>query len=182
MDVEIACITQRTDSVQLTEPQNHLLSPQHANDPDAGMDLDGDTDPSKHFLIARRPVLGSLDSDVHNVMPKWGQNKDVGAHTQMGGRWSLDENPSGGDDAVLTSSVEHIPPTLINDSHDVFAVFGTAAGPEDDPDDSEWLDSLSVRADTQSIILGDSEDEDDGEIEDDDEMLSGDEAVLAGDT
>lgn len=48
-------------------------------------------------------------------------------------------------------------------------------------DDSEWLDGASVRADTQSIIAGDSEDEDDGETgEDDDEMLSGDEAVMAG--
>jgi len=180
MDVEIACITQRTDSVQLAESQNHLLSPQHANDSDAGMDLDGDTDPFKRSLSACRPVL---NSDIHNIMPKWGQNKDVGAHTQMGGRWSLDENPSSRDDAVLASSIEHIPPTLTNDSHDVLAVFGTPDSHEDDPDDSEWLDNLSVRADTQSIILGDSEDEDDGETsEDDDEMLSGDEAVLAGDT
>jgi len=175
MDVEIVGITQRTDSVQLTEPQKHLLSPQHANDSDAGMDLDGDTDPSKRFPNARKPVL-----DVHNGLPKWGQGEDVGTHTRMGGRWSLAENPSSGDDTVLVaSSIEHLPPTHTNDSHGIYAIFGAPGSHEDDPEDSEWLDSLSVRADTQSVILGDSEDEGDGGSEDD-EMLSGDEAVLAG--
>jgi hypothetical protein len=175
MDVEIVDITQRTDSVQLTEPQKHLLSPQHANDSDAGMDLDGDTDPFK-CSNARKPVL-----DVNHGLPKWGQDEDVGTHTRMGGRWRLAKNPSSGDDTVLaTSSIEHLPPTHTNDSHDIYAIFGAPNSHEDDPEDSEWLDSLSVRADTQSVILGDSEDEGDGGTSEDDEMLSGDEAVLAG--
>jgi hypothetical protein len=178
MDVEIVCITQRTDSVQLAEPQKCLLSPQHANDSDAGMDLDGDTNPSKRFPNARKPV-----PDVHSGHPKWGQDEDiqVGTHARMGGRWSLAENPSSGGDTVLASGIEHSPPTHTDDSHNIYAVFGAPDSHEDDPEDSEWLDSLSVRADTQSITLGDSEDEGDGGTSEDDEMLSGDEAVLAGD-
>ena len=177
MDVEIACITQRTDSVQLAEPQKHLLSPQHTNDSEAGMDLDGNIGPSKHFPSARRLVL-----DVHDGLPERGQDKDIGTHTWIGGRWSLAENPSSGDGTVLASGIENLPPTPTNDTHDVYAIFGMSDSHEDDPDDNEWLDNLSVRADTQSVILCDSEDEDDGETsEDDDEMLSGDEAVLAGD-
>ena len=177
MDVEIVCITQRTDSVQLAEPQRHLVSQQHASDPDAGMDLDGDTDHSKRFPNARKRV-----PDVHNGLPKWGQDEDVqvGTHTRMGGRWSLAENPSSGDNTVLASGIEHLPSTHTNDSHGIYAIFGASDSHEDDPEDSEWLDSLSVCADTQSIILGDSEDEGDGGTSEDDEMLSGDEAVLAG--
>jgi hypothetical protein len=177
MEVEIASITQLTDSVQLAESQKDFLSPQHPNDSDSGMDLDGDTDHSKHFPNARRPEL-----DVRDGIPKWFPDKSVGTHTQTVGGWNLAENPSSSDDTLLESGIGHLPPALTNDSREVYTIFETPDSHEDDLDDSEWLDNLSVRADTQSIILGDSEDEDEGETsEDDDEMLSGDEAVLAGD-
>jgi hypothetical protein len=178
MDVEIASITQLTDSVQLDESQN-LLSPHHSNGSDAGMDLDGDTNPSKYFPSAHRPGL-----DVPNSIPKWDQevqDKTGGTQTQTGSRWSLDENLASGDNVVLAGGIKHLPQSLADPSHDVYAIFRNLDNHEDDLDDSEWLDSASVRADTQSIIAGDSDEEDDGETgEDDDEMLSGDEAVLAG--
>jgi hypothetical protein len=73
-----------------------------------------------------------------------------------------------------------LPTTLVRDTHDVLHTISLSVESQEDDTDSEWLDSASVRADTQSIIAGDSEDEYDGETgEDDDEMLSGDEAVLA---
>src|SRR6266851_155260 len=178
MDVEIASITKLTDSVQLDESQN-LLSPHHSNGSDARMDLDGDTNPSKYSPIAHRPGL-----DVPNSIPKWDQevqDKTGGTHTQIGSRWSLDENLASGDNVVLAGGIKHLSQSLADPSHDVYAIFRNLDNHEDDLDDSEWLDSASVRADTQSIIAGDSDEEDDGETgEDDDEMLSGDEAVLAG--
>lgn len=179
MDVEIRSITQLTDSVQLAEPQT-LLPRQHANDSDSGMDLDGNTDPSKHLKNDHGSRL-----DVLSGVPKWDQEKGIGTHTKMSGRWSLDENfasgGGGGDGAFLAGGIKSSRQGLVDTPHDVYAIFRNLDSHEDD--DSEWLDSASVRADTQSIIAGDSEDEDDGETgEDDDEMLSGDEAVMAGTT
>jgi len=173
MDIEIASITQLTDLVQLAEPQN-LLPRQHANDSDARMELDGDTDPSKYL----RNVHGSR-VDVLDGVPKGGQEKGIGTHTQMSGRWCLDENLASGDEAFPAGGIKSSQQALVDNPHDIYAIFRNLDGHEDD--DSEWLDSASVRADTQSIIAGDSEDEDDGETgEDDEEMLSGDEAVMAG--
>lgn len=180
MDVEIAGITQLTNSVQLAEPQN-LRSPQLENNSDTGMDLDADTNTSKHFPSNHGSGLGVLLNDT----PKLGQVEDFGAHTQIGGSWGLSSEYEGlgnGEDAILTSHIKLLSSAWVNDPHDVLhPIFENIGSQEDDPDDSEWLDSVSVRADTQSIIAGDSEDEYDGETgEDDDEMLSGDEAVLAG--
>ena len=173
MDVEIRSITQLTDSVQLAEPQN-LLPRQHANDSGSGMDLDGDTDPSKHLRNDHGSRL-----DVLSGVPKWDQEMGIGTHTQMSGRWSLDENFASGDGAFLAGGIKSSQQAVADNPHDVYAIFRNLDSHEDD--DSEWLDSASVRADTQSIIAGDSEDEDDGETgEDDDEMLSGDEDVMAG--
>ena len=173
MDVEITSIPQLTDSVQLAEPQN-LLPRQHANDTGSRMDLDGDADPPKHL----RNVHGSR-LDVLGGVPKWDLEKSIDTHTQMSGRWSLDENLAVGDGSFLAGGIKPSQQALIDNPHDAYAIFRDLDGHEDD--DSEWLDNASVRADTQSIIAGDSEDEDDGETgEDDDEMLSGDEAVMAG--
>lgn len=175
MDIEIASITQLTDSVQLAEPQN-FLPRQHANDSDARMELDGDTGTSKHL---RNVHVSSSRVDVLNGVPKGGQEKGIGTHTQMSGRWCLDENLASGDEAFLAGGIKSSQQALVDNPHDIYAIFRNLDGHEDD--DSEWLDSASVRADTQSIIAGDSEDEDDRETgEDDDEMLSGDEAVMAG--
>jgi hypothetical protein len=178
MDVEIASITQLTNSVQLAEPPN-LLSPQLENDSDAGMDLDGDNDPSRNFP-GRNSRIDVLLSDV----PKWDQD-EIGTHTGIGDRWNPDseyEALATGDEAVLASRITRLPTALASDSRDVLhAIFESMENREDDADDSEWLDGVSVRADTQSIIAGDSEEEYDGETgEDDDEMLSGDEVVLRG--
>jgi hypothetical protein len=180
MDVEIASITQRTDSVQLAIPPS-LLSPQLETDSDAGMDLDGDNNPSRRFSNS----CGSGIDVLRSGIPKWGQDEAVGTHTQLGDSRSPDseyETLATSDEAVLASRITHLPTALVGDSRDVLhAIFESMEGHEDDADDSEWLDSASVRADTQSVIAGDSEDEYDGETgEDDDEMLSGDEVVLAG--
>jgi hypothetical protein len=178
MDVEIASITQLTNSVQLAEPPN-LLSPQLENNSDAGMDLDGDNDPSRN-IPSRNSGIDVLLSGV----PKWDQDK-IGTHTGIGDRWSPDseyEALATGDEGVLASRITSLPTALASNSRDVLhAIFESMESREDDPDDSEWLDGVSVRADTQSIIAGDSEEEYDGEMgEDDDEMLSGDEVVLHG--
>jgi hypothetical protein len=180
MDVEIASITQLTDSVQLAEPPNSL-SPQLENGSEAGMDLDGDNDPSRRFSSTRSSGIDVLRSDI----PKWGQDEAVGTHSQTGDSWSPDseyEALATSDEAVLASRITLLPTAVVGDSRDVLhAIFESMESHEDDADDSEWLDGASVRADTQSIIAGDSEDEYDGETgEDDDEMLSGDEVVLAG--
>lgn len=179
MDVEIASITQLTNSVQLAEPPN-LLSPQLENDSDAGMDLDGDNDSSRNFPSTRNSGSDALLSGI----PKWDQD-EIGAHTRIGDRCSPDseyEALATGDEAVLASRIARLPTALASDSRDVLhAIFESMESHEDDADDSEWLDGVSVRADTQSIIAGDSEEEYDGETgEDDDEMLSGDEVVLQG--
>lgn len=86
MDVEIASITQLTNSVQLAEPPKSLSSgPQLETDSDAGMDLDGDNDPSSRHSSSTR----SSGTDVLiGGIPKWGQDEAVGAHTQMGRSWS----------------------------------------------------------------------------------------------
>ena len=178
MDVEVASITQLTNSVQLAEPPN-LLSPQLENDSDAGMDLDGDNDPSRNFS-SRNLGIDVLLSDT----PKWDQD-EVGTHTGIGDSWSPDseyEALETRDEAVLASRITRLPTALASDSHNVLhAIFESMESREDDADDSEWLDGVSVRADTQSIIADDSEEEYDGETgEDDDEMLSGDEVVLQG--
>jgi hypothetical protein len=99
----------------------------------------------------------------------------------MGHSWSpVYEALATSDEVVLAGHMTDLPTTLVSDTRDVLhGIFESVEGHEEDGD-SEWLDSASVRADTQSIIAGDSEDEYDGETgEDDDEMLSGDEAVLA---
>ena len=173
MDVEIASTTQLTDSAELVRPQN--VSPrQHANDTDSRMDLDGDTDSPKRL----RNVHGSK-LDVLGGVLKWDLEKSIGTHTQTRGRRSLDENLASGDGSFLAGGIKLSQQALVDNPHDAYTVFGNLDGHEDD--DSEWLDSASVRADTQSIIAGDSEEEADGETgEDDDEMLSGDEAVIAG--
>ncbi|KAI0292586.1 hypothetical protein BC826DRAFT_1018801 [Russula brevipes] len=121
------------------------------NDSDVGMDLDGD--------------------------------EDVDTPARMGGGGGPDSESYGaithGDEVVLASDTKLQSLALSNESHDVFrAVYGNTERHDDDPDDDEWLDSVSVRADTQSIIGGDSEDGETGE--DDDEMLCVDEAILAG--
>lgn len=173
MDVEIASITQLTDSVQLAEPQN-ILSPRLEKDPEAGMDLDCDCDSSRRFSRTHSPGIDVLRSG----MPKWGQA--INTHSQMGD--SEYEAPGTSDEAVLANRITLLPTAPVGDSRGVLhAIFESMEGHEDDADDSEWLDSASVRADTQSVIADDSEDEYDGETgEDDDEMLSGDEVVLAG--
>lgn len=182
MDVEIASITQLTNSVQIAEPPKLLpSSPQLETDSTAGMDLDGDNDPSRHLSSTRGSGIDVLPSDI----PKWGQDEAVSAHTQMGSSWSPGseyEALATSDEVVLATHMTHVPTTLVSDTRDgLHAIFESVESHEDDADDSEWLDSASVRADTQSIIGGDSEDEYDVETgEDDDEMLSGDEAVLAG--
>lgn len=103
MDIEIASIAQLTDLVQLAEPQNLLpRGPRHhANDSDARMDLDGDTDASKHL----RNVHGSR-LDVLSGVPEWGQENGIGTHTQMSGRWSWDENLASGDEAFLAGGIK----------------------------------------------------------------------------
>lgn len=174
MDVEIASITQLTNSVQLAEPPNVLTSPQLENDPDAGMDLDGDNnDPSRNFPSTRNSRIGVLD------IPKWHQDK-IGTHTGIGdtGRWSPGSEYATGDEARIT----RLPTAPTCDSRDVLCeIFGSTESHEDDADDSEWLDGASVCADTQSTIGGDSEEDDYGGTgEDDDKMLSGDEEVLQG--
>ncbi|KAH9988013.1 hypothetical protein BJV77DRAFT_762352 [Russula vinacea] len=179
MDVEIASITQLTNSVQLAEPPNLHTQPLE-NDTDAGMDLDGENDPSRHFSSTRSSGIDVIPGGIS----KWGQDEAVGTHNQMGDSWSPDseyEALATSDEAVLASRITLLPTALVSDSRDVLqAIFESMESHEDDADDSEWLDSASVRADTQSIIGGDSEDEYDGETgEDDDEMLSGDEVVLA---
>ena len=181
MDVEIASITQLTNSVQLAEPpKSHSPGSQLESDFDAGMDLDGDNDPSRHSSSTHSSGVDVLLGGI----PKWGQDEAVGAHTQTGNSWSLEhEALATSDEVVFASHMTELPTTLVSDTRDVLhAIFESVEGHEDDAD-SEWLDSASVRADTQSVIAGDSEDEleYDGETgEDDDEMLSGDEAVLAG--
>jgi hypothetical protein len=177
MDVEIASITQLTNSVQLAEPSN-LLSPQLQNDSDAGMDLDGDNDPSRNFPSTRNSGIDVLLSGT----PKWDQD-ETGTNIGIGDRWSTDfkyESLATGDETVLASRITRLPTAPASDSRDVLrAIFESLESHEDDADDSEWLDDASVRADTQSVIAGDSEEEYDGETgEDDDEMLSGDEVVL----
>lgn len=181
MDVEIASITQLTNSVQLAEPPN-LLSPQPQlqNDSDAGMDLDGDNDPSRNFPSTLNSGIDVLLSDI----PRWDQD-EIGTHAGIGDRWSPDSEYKAlatGDEAVLASRITRLPTALASDSHGVLhAIFESMESHEDDADDSEWLDGASVRADTQSIFAGDSEEEYDGETgEDDDGMLSGDEVVLQG--
>ena len=177
MDMEIASITQLTNSVQLAEQPN-LLSPQLEKDSDAGMDLDGDNDPSRNF-----PTTRNSGTDVRlSGIPKLDQD-EVDTQTRIGDRWSPVSEYEGlatGDEAVLASRFTRSSTMFASDSHDVLhSIFDSMGGYEDDADDSEWLDSASVRADTQSIIAGDSEEEYDGETcEDDDEMLSGDEVVL----
>lgn len=179
MDVEIASITQLTNSVQLAEPPNSHTPPLE-NDTDAGMDLDGENDPSKHFSSARSSGTYVIPGGI----PKWRQEEAVCTHNQMGDSWNPDseyEALATSDEAVLASRITVLPTALVSDSRDVLqAIFESMENHEDDADDSEWLDSASVRADTQSIIGGDSEDEDGETGEDDDEMLSGDEVVLAG--
>jgi hypothetical protein len=173
MDVEIASTTQLTDSAQLVKPQN-LLPRQHANDTDSRMDLDGDTDSPKHLRNGHGSRL-----DVLGGVPKWDLEKSIGTLTQTSGRRSLDENLASGDGSFLAGGIKLSQQAPVGNPQDAYAIFGHLDGHEGD--DSEWLDSASIRADTQSIIAGDSEDEDDGETgEDDDEMLSGDEAVMAG--
>ncbi|KAF8483369.1 hypothetical protein DFH94DRAFT_679916 [Russula ochroleuca] len=155
MDVEIASITQLTNSVQLAEPPN-LHAPPLENDSDAGMDLDGENDPSKHFSSTRSSGIDVILGGI----PKWGQDAAVGTHTQMGDSWSSDseyEALATSGEAVLASRITLLPTALVSDSRDVLhAIFESMENHEDDADDSEWLDS-----------------------EDDDEMLSGDEVVLA---
>lgn len=178
MDVEIASITQLTNSVQLAEPPN-VLSPQLETDSDAGMDLDGDNDPYRSFPGTRNSRIDVLLSGI----PKWDQD-EVGTHTGIGDRSpdSEYEALASGDAAVLASRNTRLPTALASDPRDVLhTIFESMESHEDDADDSEWLDGVSVRADTQSIIAGDSEEEYDGETgDDDDEMLSGDEVVLQG--
>jgi hypothetical protein len=161
MDVEVTNITQLTDSVKLAEPWN-LLSLQLENDSDAEMDLNnGDGDhPSKDIQV--------LVSGITSA--KWDQDEEIAS-----------------DGTVLASRIPLLPPTaLASDNsrdvpHVVFEGMPLAVESHEDDsdaDDSEWLDSASVRADTQSIIAGDSEDEYGGETgEDDNEILSGDEVV-----
>lgn len=177
MDVEIASITQLTNLVQLAEPPN-LLSPHLENDSDARMDLDSDNDPSRNFPSIRNSGADILLSGI----AKWDQGN---THTRIGDKWSLEseyEALATGDEAVLASRTTRSPVALASDSGDVVhTIFESMESHEDDADDSDWLDGASVRADTQSIIAGDSEGECDGETgEDDDEMLSGDEVVLQG--
>ncbi len=180
MDVEIASITQLANSVQLTEPSN-LLSHQLENDSDAGMDLDGDNGPSRDFSSTRN---SGIDVPLSGI-PEWDQ-VEIGIPTRrIDDNWSADseyEALTTGDEAGLASQVTLSPTAPASDSHAVLhAIFENIGSHDDDADDSEWLDSASVCADTQSIITGDFKDESDGETgEDDDEMLSGDEAVLAG--
>jgi len=161
MDVEIASITQLTDSVQLAE-QPKLPSSQLENDSDAGMNLDGDNDDLDEIDTHTRIVVGD----------KWSPGSE---HEP--------EALATGDEAVLASRNTRSPPTstLASDSHVLHAIFESLESHDDDAEDSEWLDDVSVRADTQSVIAGDSEEEYDGETgEDDDEMLSGDEVILQG--
>lgn len=179
MDVEIASITQLTNSVQLAEQPN-LLSPQFENDSDAGMDLDGDNDLSRNV-----PTTLNSGTDVHLSGIRKLDQDEVDTHSRIGDRRSPIseyEAHETGDEAVLASPFTRSPTIFASDPHDVLhSIFESMGGHEDDADDSEWLDSVSVRADTQSIIAGDSEEEYDGETgEDDDEMLSGDEVVLQG--
>jgi hypothetical protein len=185
MDVEIASITQLTNSVQLAEPPPNSLSPQLENDSDAGMDLDGDNnDPSRNVLLS-----GGILKKKNNV--NWDQD-EIGTHNagivgdSDAGRCSLDSEhealATGGDGAAALASrrIPHSPTSLASDSRGVLlhAMFANMESHEDD-DDSEWLDGASVRADTQSVFAGDSEEDDDGEMrEEEDEILSGDEAVV----
>jgi len=198
MDVEIASITQLTNSVQLAEPPNSLSeSPQLENDSDAsaGMDLDGDNDPSRNSPNTRNSGIDVLPS---GGIPKWDHQGEIGGTHSTAGpgnvvvgdsdRWRPDSEyealATGDDEAVLASRIKRLPTALAGDSPDVLhAIFESLEShrEEDDGDDSEWLDGASVRADTQSVIAGDSDEDEDGEMgEDDDEMLSGDEVVLQG--
>ncbi|KAH9956153.1 hypothetical protein BC827DRAFT_1233115 [Russula dissimulans] len=174
MDVEIASITQLTNSVQLAEPQN-LLSPLLENDTDTGMDLDGETDPSKHFPSVLSSKFEVLRSDTR----KWGHDVDFGSHVEMGGSWNDAEYKAfvRHDETLLATHMGLLPSALAKTSP-LQTMFENIQSHEDDVDDSEWLDSASVRADTQSIIGGDSDDDYDGETGNDDEMLSEDDAVL----
>jgi hypothetical protein len=188
MDVEIASITQLTNSVQLAEPPPNLLSPQLENDSEAGMDLDGDNDPSRNVPSTRNSGIDVSLSDIQKK--KWDHQDEIGTHTGIdgdsdAGRWIPDSGyaaPATGDGAVLASRITRLPTALAGDSRGVLhAMFEGIESHEDDADDSEWLDGASVRADTQSVFAGDSEEDDDGEMgEDDDVMLSGDEVVLQG--
>jgi hypothetical protein len=143
------------------------------------MDLDGDNDPCRSFPGTRNSRTDVLLSGI----PKWDQD-EVGTHTGIGVRSpdSEYEALATGDAAVLASRITRLPTALASDPRDVLhAIFESMESQEDDADDSEWLDGVSVRADTQSIIAGESEEEYDGETgDDDDEMLSGDEVVLQG--
>ena len=181
MDVEIASITQLTNSVQLAEPPPpppppppNLLSPQLENDSDAaGMDLDGDNDNddnnnnNNNNNDPSRDVPNARDTGIipTRKKKKWDRDEIGTTHTGRrmvgdsdAGGWSPDSEyevivAGDGDGAVLESVESH----------------------EDDGDDSEeWLDGASVRADTQSIFGGDFDEDD----EDDNEMLSGDEVFL----
>src|SRR6267154_4073157 len=120
MDVEIASITQLTNSVQLAEPPN-FLSPQLENDSDAGMDLDGDNDPSRNF-----PNRDSGIDVLLSGIPKWDQD-DIGTHTGIGDRWNPDseyEALATGDEAVLANRITRLPTALASDSGDVLhAIF-----------------------------------------------------------
>jgi len=175
MDVEVTNITQLTDSVQLTEPRN-LVSLQLENDSDAEMDLNGDGDPSRDIRVSG--------------IPKWDQD-EIGTHTTTTTRIvgdtgscpdsEYEAHATGDGRTVLASRIPLLPTALASNSRDIPHVIfeGMESHEDDDPDDSEWLDSASVRADTQSIIGGDSEeDEYSGETgEDDNEIPSGDEVV-----
>jgi len=171
MDVEIASITQLTNSVQLAEQPNSL-SLQLENDPDARMDLDCDNDPSRGFSSTRNSEIHVIPSAIS----EWDRDEVSRPTRRIGDSWSADcadcesyEALATGDEAG-PNHITHLP--TASDSRDVLhAIFESMEGHEDDTDDSEWLDSASVRADTQSIIAGDTEDEYDGETGDDDDEM-----------
>jgi hypothetical protein len=137
------------------------------------MDLDSETDTSKRSSSYHGSRLNIFDQGVDTP-------------ARMGGGRGPDSESYGavtdGDEVVLASDTKLQSLAFSNESHDshnVFrAVYENTERHDDDSDDEEWLDGVSVRADTQSIIGGDSEDGETGE--DDDKMLCVDEAILAG--
>jgi hypothetical protein len=125
-----------------TRRTTELTRSQPENDSDVGMDLDGETDTSKRSSSYHGSRLNIFDQGVDTP-------------ARMGGGRGPDSESYGavthGDEVVLASDTKLQSLAFSNeshDSHDVFrAVYENTERHDDDSDDEEWLDGVSVRAD-----------------------------------
>ncbi|KAI0264176.1 hypothetical protein BC834DRAFT_274356 [Gloeopeniophorella convolvens] len=158
MAIEIASITQRTDAVQLAEPRS-LVGPPH--DSDAEMDLDDGAESSQTPERSRSARNSGL-YELFRGIQKDGQDEDDGewadVSAQMEGESESDsedddeddEGLASGDEAVLAGRVKTTTPQVLTDEprDALYEIFKSIGNPEDDPDDSEWLEGASRRAKT----------------------------------